>query len=398
MPIRVNCPKCNAVINAPDSAAGRTGKCPKCAAAVPIPKTESAPLPPAPGSSPASANPVQAKPLLAKPVETSPKVENFDVEIEDDADFDVEMEDEPKPSPVPAAIPVPANAVPANPFAVLGPPPDSAAAKLGMSFDLDEVNAESETPGSLEPMHPGWREVQSGLGQLKLAAMASVAAVLTLGAANGYLSFSGKLGPVVYALLGLGILIGFGSMVLLLIGLFKSGRAPEQDDGGPGPGLAKLAFYLALAGLLLAPCGIGLLLFFALPFVIGIFLRRVGEALPSPSTSSAAMRYMIATGTAIVFGMIAQLMPIVLFPILFESAGKQAAIGANICFQLFGLFVQLVSLLMYYLALSTAISEIAKQLRLRKVQTLEKKPREEAPVKRKTSKSKPVIDDNNPFA
>lgn len=40
MPIRVGCPKCTAVLNAPDAAAGKTVTCPKCAAPMQLPQPD----------------------------------------------------------------------------------------------------------------------------------------------------------------------------------------------------------------------------------------------------------------------------------------------------------------------------------------------------------------------
>ncbi|MDB5307289.1 MAG: hypothetical protein JWO38_1491 [Gemmataceae bacterium] len=69
MPIAVLCPGCNARLNAPDAAAGKTVKCPKCKAAmvVPAPAADAGfeavddPTPPPKKPAPASARPPRAK-------------------------------------------------------------------------------------------------------------------------------------------------------------------------------------------------------------------------------------------------------------------------------------------------------------------------------------------------
>ncbi len=57
MPVRVRCPQCEKVLNAPDAARGKAIKCPECQGRVPVPAAESAAASPAKGASKPAAKP-----------------------------------------------------------------------------------------------------------------------------------------------------------------------------------------------------------------------------------------------------------------------------------------------------------------------------------------------------
>ncbi len=80
MPVRVRCPQCEKVINAPDAARGKAVKCPDCQGRVPVPASESASAPPAKGSAAKPESKPAAKPA-AKPAPAKKKA------ADDDEDF-----------------------------------------------------------------------------------------------------------------------------------------------------------------------------------------------------------------------------------------------------------------------------------------------------------------------
>jgi hypothetical protein len=382
MPIRVSCPTCGSTINAPDKAAGKSGKCPKCGSMVAIPKPE--------GDLPNS-QVINPEPSPAPVVAKKPVPEKFDVEIDDDFDVDIDIDDNPpapKAAPVVAA-PAPVVAAPAtvappigNPFADFAPPPDSAAAKFDFgqpdpvlgddeeppvkrrrksaSEDVDEP-----APSSREPMHPGWESVLRGLNMMKFSVIVFIVVLLSGGISGLLIAL--KLPMILFWIGGgMSLLMLLISAVMLTIGLFHCQKAPQPKQGGPGPQMAQFAFYAVLGAILLSACG-GSLIALALPFLIGAFLRAVGNALPHPSTTKAATRYMIATGVGFVISLLCVIVPVGLIIGLRNSLTISTASWISNCSAAFNIFTQLLVTVLLFLTLSGASQELTKQIKLRKI-------------------------------
>ncbi|HEY3787661.1 MAG TPA: DUF1559 domain-containing protein, partial [Urbifossiella sp.] len=81
MPISVTCPGCEARLNAPDAAAGKTVKCPKCKAAIQVPAAADSPFEVVDEPEPA---PKKAVPVAAK----APAKKKMDIELDDDEEDD----------------------------------------------------------------------------------------------------------------------------------------------------------------------------------------------------------------------------------------------------------------------------------------------------------------------
>lgn len=89
MPIAVQCPGCNAKLNAPDAAAGKRLKCPKCAGAITVPALAPAPAPSfevVDETEPPPAPPAVEKPRRAEPDDEAPPPRSKRAEPDDEDD------------------------------------------------------------------------------------------------------------------------------------------------------------------------------------------------------------------------------------------------------------------------------------------------------------------------
>ncbi len=383
MSIRVPCPNCGNVLNAPDAAAGKRGKCPKCGTSVTIP---AAPPPPP--------RVVKATPIA--PPKPAPD-EAYDIEIEDDPppkpvrkaeSFDVEVEEEAPPPP-------PANA---NPFA-FAPPPDSAAAKLN-PFDVADTGPDPNRP----PLHAGWRVVADGLGALKRSVQINfivallAALVIAVATSGSGAQAVGWIGLIVLA--GATVVFSLIALLFLVLGLIKCLKMPEYADGGGGRQLALYALIATGASVLCGLAGV------AVPFLLGGYLRMIGLTLPSPPTMQAANRFMIVMGVAILVSILAPVANFAITAATVSSGATDTAILLVILVTVFTLVVSMVALLLFLVALSTAETAIQAQIRVRGLrQPLPTRGRrdedyeedDERPAKRPPKKSA-QDDDYNPFA
>lgn len=385
MSIRVPCPNCGNVLNAPDAAAGKRGKCPKCGTSVTIP---AAPPPPP--------RVVKATPIT--PPKPAPD-EAYDIEIEDDPppkpvrkaeSFDVEVEDETQAPPPPAPVNT-------NPFA-FAPPPDSAAAKLN-PFEVGDTGQDPSRP----PLHPGWRAVADGLGALKRSVQinfivallaALVVAVATSGSGAQAVGWIGLL-----VLVGATVVFSLIALLFLVLGLIKCLKMPEYADGGGGRQLALYALIATGASVLCGLAGV------AVPFLLGGYLRMIGLTLPSPPTMQAANRFMIAMGVAILVSILAPIANIAITAATLSSGSVDTAILLTVLVTAFTLVVSMVALILFLVALSTAETAIQAQIRVRGLrQPSQLRDRrddddeeDERPAKRPPKKAAPD-DDYNPFA
>lgn len=100
MPIAVQCPGCNAKLNAPDAAAGKRLKCPKCAGTItvpaPAPSFEVVDEPDVPAEPPPAKQPVraEAEPEAAPPKRAKRTEEDRDDEADEDAPRKKKQRDE----------------------------------------------------------------------------------------------------------------------------------------------------------------------------------------------------------------------------------------------------------------------------------------------------------------
>jgi hypothetical protein len=396
MPIRVTCPNCGNVLTAPDAAAGKRGKCPKCKSAVAIPA----------GIAPPAAKPSGPLPVAAVVRRAEPGGgEEFDVEV---------LPDDPPPRPVqpvrPAVVAPPVAAAPpppaGNPFAVFGPPPDSAAAKLRLD---DPAIDEPKRP----PLHPGWQSVVGGLGALKTAGWVGLAAVGLSAFLQLTMTIESKF--ALYTVLGLSLIASLVSLVFHFIGLVRSLKMPPPEDGGAGRGLAQTALILTAAGVVLAPCfGLGFLGLLAVPFVLGAFLRGIGQILQDRPTTAAAARFMIASGAAIVASVVVSVVATVVVPSMVVGGGSLRTAQIIVLLLSFAsAAVNLVAGLLYVSAVGHAERAVRSAIRLRGVTAgpADEGPRRGAPgrdfddeaptplaTRRPSGRTQPAGDDFNPFA
>jgi hypothetical protein len=141
---------------------------------------------------------------------------------------------------------------------------------------------------------------------------------------------------------------------------------PKPEQGGAGRGLVLTALILTLAGIVLAPCGVGAIGLLALPFILGAFLRELGQAFSDRPTSAAAVKYLYASGVTVLSMILAPVLMFVLLPALAGARNSDRSLQiTGILMSLGTTAVYLVTTYLYLTALTHAERTVRSAVRTR---------------------------------
>ncbi len=197
---------------------------------------------------------------------------------------------------------------------------------MSRDYDRDEYDDRDDNRGGENyPLHPGWLEVESGMRMFKLYSMIFFGLLGLNLLSNAVIVATGpERGTILFAMVGLLLLVALAALVVFIIGLVKIGSMPEDRDGGAGKSQARTALILTLVSIPTAFCLVGLFVLLAVPFILTAFFREMSRPLRARNVAAAAGTFQLSVIVAIAVSIL------IVAPLNFAGGEIAALLGALI--------------------------------------------------------------------